>query len=473
MSMNRRELLQLAGGIAGSVALSRRADAKGGRKHRNRPRSIRRDVCVLGGGSSGCYAAVHLQDRGASVAVIEKQERLGGHAETFTDPGSGVPIDIGVVVFENIPIVNDYFARFGVPLMPAGFSGGQTEYIDFETGLPATGYSPPSQAETGGALFAYRQVLAQYPYLEDGFQLPDPVPEELLRPFGDLVETYGLQAMFPIAFQYNQGAGNLLKNPAIFGMKLFGAAVVDSILGVGFNVVPSGTGSLYRAIHDHLGEDAFTSSEVRHISRNCRGRYPLEVEVSTPEGLLKISCKKLVVAFPPTPRGLRPLDFDRHEVRLFSRLESQHYSTGVVELSGLSPDQGMQNVQQGTTYDLPPLPGLYGINPTGAPGLWNVKYGSVHEGLSEYAVQCAIIRDLQRIKEKGTLPVEFKRFAIFKNHSPFHIQATAKDVARGFYNDLNALQGHRDTFYTGATFQTNDSSQIWRFTEQLLPSILV
>jgi heterodisulfide reductase subunit A-like polyferredoxin len=42
--------------------------------------TIVRDVCILGGGSTGTYAAIRLsQDMGKSVVVIEKTERLGGH----------------------------------------------------------------------------------------------------------------------------------------------------------------------------------------------------------------------------------------------------------------------------------------------------------------------------------------------------------------------------------------------------------
>lgn len=39
---------------------------------------LQRDVCIIGGGASGTYAAVRLQQMGKSVALIEKQSRLGG-----------------------------------------------------------------------------------------------------------------------------------------------------------------------------------------------------------------------------------------------------------------------------------------------------------------------------------------------------------------------------------------------------------
>jgi cation diffusion facilitator CzcD-associated flavoprotein CzcO len=39
---------------------------------------LERDVCIIGGGASGTYAAVRLQQMGLSVAVIEQKPRLGG-----------------------------------------------------------------------------------------------------------------------------------------------------------------------------------------------------------------------------------------------------------------------------------------------------------------------------------------------------------------------------------------------------------
>ena len=115
---------------------------------------IERDVCVLGGGSSGTFTAVRLRDSGKSVVVLERKDRLGGHCETYTDPATGVPVDYGVVVFHNIPVVTSYFARFGVPLvaLSLGGGGGATEYFDYRTGHQVAGYTPPSQADSGARI---------------------------------------------------------------------------------------------------------------------------------------------------------------------------------------------------------------------------------------------------------------------------------------------------------------------------------
>ena len=465
MNIRRRQVLSLAGGSL-LTTLTGAAQARG-----RRPGRLRRDVCVVGGGSAGTHAALRLQDQGSSVAVIERSGRLGGHAQTYVDPDSGVPINIGVIVFEDVELVRSYFARFGVVTAPFGMSGSAPHYVDFTTGTEVEGYVPPSQDETGAALFAYRQILAtQFPYLDDGFELPDPVPEDLAMPLSAFVEKYSLQALVPTLFQFGQGLGDVLSNPALYVLKNFSAAVVDSILGVGFVTIPSGVATLYDAAAAELAEDVIYHSVVTCVQRKHRGRYPVEVHVYSPDGPMVVECKKLLVAFPPSPESFAPFDFDRQELALFRAFRANHYSTGVVRLSGLPAAASLQNVGTDTPYHLPPLPGVYGLNPTGAPDLWNVKYGS-SVLLGEHQVQRAIRQDIRRIGRRGPFPVRFEGFATFKNHSPFELMASSAQVARGFHARINALQGYRNTFYTGATFQTHDSSLIWRFNERLVPTI--
>lgn len=55
--------------------------------HKGHLEIIRRDVCIIGGGATGTYAAVRLsQDMGKSVIVVEKTGRLGGHVGEYRPP---------------------------------------------------------------------------------------------------------------------------------------------------------------------------------------------------------------------------------------------------------------------------------------------------------------------------------------------------------------------------------------------------
>jgi hypothetical protein len=64
-------------------------------------------------------------------------------------------------------------------------------------------------------------------------------------------------------------------------------------------------------------------------------------------------------------------------------------------------------------------------------------------------------------------------FVGFNNHSPYELTVSTDAISNGFYDKLNALQGKRNTWYTGATWQEHDSSLIWNWTEYtLLPRML-
>ncbi|KAH8914923.1 hypothetical protein BT69DRAFT_1342029, partial [Atractiella rhizophila] len=162
-----------------------------GASQAGRTTTIERDYVIIGGGSTGVYSAIYLKDKGKSVAVVEAKDILGGHTETYVDPVTSRPINLAVVVFQANQVAKDYFARLNISTITQvpGSSQTPTQYYNYATGEQAS-YSP--SPDTGTALQAYAAQLAKYPYLETGFNLPSPVPEDLLLKFGDFVDKYQL-----------------------------------------------------------------------------------------------------------------------------------------------------------------------------------------------------------------------------------------------------------------------------------------
>lgn len=465
MTLHRRDLLKLVGSSAGVLA-AREALAAGPALHR--------DVCILGGGSAGTYAALRLRDQGRTVAIVERSSRLGGHAETYRDPGTGAPIDIGVIVFPDNPLVRGYFGRFGVPLItpPAGGGGGRSSFVDFRTGRAVSAYEP-SQAELGAALVKYFQlVTGPFGFLaQNGYQLPDsgPLLRQLVQPFGEFAKDNGLEALLPLFHLYEQGFGPLLDIPTLYVLKNLGPEVTGAILGGSFLSAATGVGSLYDAATTALASDTLFDSEVLRVVRPPRG--PIVLVVDTPRGPRVVQCEKLLVTAPPLLSNLCQFDLDATEWSLFSRFDSNHYYTGVLETSGLAPDQSLVNAAPDTPFNLPRLPGIYSISPSPVPGLTNVKYGSTRP-LSDHAVRAAIRADLGRVKLPGSSKIRLKDFAIFKAHSPYALMASPSEIRRGFYASLEGLQGRRRTYYASATFQTHSSAAVWAYVEGLLPSLV-
>jgi hypothetical protein len=159
------------------------------------PKVVDVDVAIIGGGSGGIHAAIQLKDAGASVMVIEKKDQIGGHTETYTNPSTGVVSNVGVTVFENTDLVKRYFARLGVPIITNSLETPSARY-DFALGIPIP--PPDDQQEViQAAVQAYTEnVLSKYGWIDQGFLVPDPVPEELYLPFAQFAENYNFSLSF-------------------------------------------------------------------------------------------------------------------------------------------------------------------------------------------------------------------------------------------------------------------------------------
>jgi hypothetical protein len=477
MGFTRKDVLRLAGASAGAAAIGRAGLAGAGVLPQPEAMAqasavsassiITRDVAVIGGGSTGTYAAIRLRDLGKSVVVVETNDRLGGHTHTYTDPGTGGKVDIGVVVWHELPIVRDYFARFGIPLEKASFdSAGQvSKYVDYRTGKEVTGYAP---SDPSAGLAAYATQLSQYAYLEAGFDLPDPIPADLLLPFGDFVKKYKLDSAVGTIFNFGQGLGDLLRQPTLYVFKNFGLDILRN-LQVGFLTTARHNNSeLYEKARTELGADALLRSRVIATDRDASGYA--NILVQTPSGLKIIRARKLLVTIPPKLDNLFGFDLDATEISLFGQFRNSGYYTGLLRGTGIPDNYAVTNIGQDTAYHLPSLPGVYSISPSGIPGLHQVKYGSPYQ-LSETAVKADILAGVKRLRTAGTLPTTTPEFAAFASHSPFELTVPTGAIKSGFYRKLYDLQGRNRTFYTGAAFHTHDSSLLWQFTEALLPRI--
>ena len=464
MGIRRREVLKVLASSSAAITglLEREASASGD--------ELERDVAIIGGGAAGTYAALRLRDLGKSVAIIERSGRLGGHAETFRDPVSGAPIDIGVVIFPDNSLVRNYFGRFSQPLFTASFAGGTSQFVDFRTGRPVNAFNPGG-AELGGALFRYLQILAtRFPFLEqNGFQLPGPGPvlDELLQPFGQFAQNNGLNALLPTFFQFEQGFGPLLNATTLYVLKNMSTTVVVSLINSSFLIAPFGTSALYEAATAGLSGDVLFDADLVSVDRSRANRT--RVVVQTPRGRRTIKAKRLLFTAPPILPNFAGFDLDFAEFATLARFSPHHYWTAVAKLEGLPPGLSLVNAAPETPFNLAPS-GIYSIGPSAAPGLFNIKYGSSGP-IFDFLVKLAIRADIARVSVPGVKSIGFNGFSIFKNHSPYLLVASPREIRAGFYRDLQNLQGRNGTFYAGAAFQTHNSAAIWAYLEELLPTL--
>lgn len=443
-------------------------------------KTISRDVCIVGGGSSGTYAAVRLKDMNQSVVVIERNDYLGGHTHTYRDPNSGETDDYGVIIWHNLTLVRRYFDRFNVSLeyisQEASSAVEGSLLVDFTAGQTVTNITSPDPT---AALEAYEAQLVKYPFLNQGYYLPSPVPQDLLLPFSDFVQKYDLSAMVSTAFQYNQGQGDILSMSTLYTMKLFGADILQNLATGGFlTTAHHDNSALYSNAAAYIGTDNIllnttVAFAIRPPANSTNGRTLL-LTTSTDGTNSLLSCGKMLITIPPITDTLTPFILDGHEYSVLAPFKARGYYTGILSNAVLPPNiTQITAASASNEYGLPDFPTIYYLSSTRIPGLTDVKYGS-NTPLSDDEVQSNIIHDVQKLASADIIfSAQTPDFVAFKSHAPFELYVEAEDIESGFYDNLYGLQGYRGTWWTGAAWHVQDSSLLWNFTEyEVLPKMM-
>ena len=272
---------------------------------------------------------------------------------------------------------------------------------------------------------------------------------------------------------YGQGLGNILNLPTLYAIKYFSPELLQDPQIGSLTTVRQDNSELYEKAQAELGADALLNSNIVAMDRSNASMA--KIIVRTPTGQKLILAKKIVSTIPPLLSNLHGFDLDATERPIFKQFQYHTYYVGLLNHSGIPDNLLLTNVGANTVYNLPVLPAAYLIRPTRAPGLHIFEAGTNDlQVLSNTQMEANIVASIDRMRAAGTLPggnEPTPGYAVFARHVPFELYVPSSVIANGFYNRLFALQGRKNTFWTGATFVTHDSSLIWRYTETLLANI--
>ncbi|RYP83578.1 hypothetical protein DL769_001332 [Monosporascus sp. CRB-8-3] len=457
---------------------------------------ITRDVCVIGGGSSGIHAAVSLNDLNKTVAVVEQSGRLGGHTATYIDPKTQTPIDFGVIIHQPLKELTGFFERFGIPLLNMSSGHWNRPGEPANQSLPSVGYSTFRKdvdfrngavvdrpvVDPAESLARMAEIISRFPYILHGYTLPDPVPEELYISFGTFLERHNVTDVISVYYQFSQGMGDLLHLPTIYAIKYFNLGDLQALKTGYFTAATGNTAELYSRAGDYIGlQNIFLQSTVvaanRVVGTTVTGRP--ELIISGPgTGLKLLSCSQILLTIPPTMSNIGGWDLSEAERTTFSRFTlANGYWTGLVTSVGLNESVTYWNAAATTPFKTPVLPALYALTPTGLlDDVWAVKFGANTPDLTDAQVQQMIqdeIRTLQHAfgsREASDTEDDKVKFLSFASHSPFMLQVTPEEIGHGFYTDLSSLQGGfgGTMFYSGATFHTHYTALLWHFNKEVV-----
>lgn len=373
---------------------------------------------------------------------------------------------------QDIPVVTEYFERLGVPLFTStaasaagGAGSAPTINADFSLGLAAPTANVSTEALTA-AFQRYAQYLAvNFSTVYPGYYLPDPVPEDLLLPYGEFMTKYGLEPIVNLINTFIQPA-EATKEIALYPLKLL---ALDPLLSIqsGFKVTPD-LQVLYRAAQAILGDNVFYNSTVTSLSRSDSG---VEAVINTPEGPQRIKAKKLLMSAPPVASNLAGWDVSATESDLFGKFKGQQYYASIIRHTGL-PNATLQNVGFTTAFNLPSLPALFNVVPTGLEDRTSIAYYAARERVEPEAMKADTIATLNRLSANGVIGPGECEFVEVYDHANVRMYVEPEEIRDGFYTKLYALQGVNSTYWTGAAWVTQASSPIWDYTKALVSTMV-
>lgn len=435
---------------------------------------IYRDLVVIGGGATGVYSAWRAIEGGnLSVSVIEASDRLGGHVDTFYDPATNRPIDYGVQAYINNEQTQEFFSRFDVALNASTTSPFKTYVADFKAGVVIPNATYPDPTTLIGPLTNYLTVMStNFPFLGEGtFDLPDPVPADLLMPFGQFVAKYNISDVVSVIFTFAHTVGNLLEAPTLYVVQNFG---VPHILGLasGYMYAPAGNQAVYDAAAEWLGNRVVYNTKVASTTRNQDGTTNIQLSNGA-----KIAAKKVLVTIPPTLDNLAGFDLDDEETFLFEQWSHVPYFVGVTQQTGLPDLTNFINVDTSSVGNLPTTPYLWRLETVGVPGYQTIKVVGEADSVKArgvvYDAVTKIDKSLATLSLGGSTGPGDDIFAAWQEHKLLGLNVPTESIQSGFYKSLYGLQGRHNTYWTGNAWASDYSPLLWAFTDKrVLPYIL-
>jgi hypothetical protein len=370
--------------------------------------------------------------------------------------------EYGVGGYFNLEITRNFFDLVAVPYQKFTAPAATYDFINFETGERV---NPGQSLDPYTAASQYLAAIQQFDYLWTGaYYLPDDVPEVLLRPFREFVEANSLQGVLQFVQTWTEAVGNLLETPLLYVIQGFSLSPIDGFLRVGGIVPTNGTHELFRMAARYIGEENILyNSEVTAADRDSTG---VELLVEGTRGMQTVvRAKQLLITIPPILANLDGFNMNEDERSVFSKPRHNSFYGGVAANTSIPDGVNLVNLNpshQPGSLPLPPF--LYALDYTGISGYHTTRITGDAQFTEEDARRL-LLEDLKRMEEAGTFPgVQQPTIVALANHTPNNLHVSNEEVRDGLYKKLYALQGHRNTYYTGYTFCTDYSPQLWNYT---------
>lgn len=404
------------------------------------------DICVVGGGPAGVYAAYLLEQKGYSVTLFEKEAVVGGKT---------VP-DINPEGTENVRhILTSSMSTIASVIEELGMEGNGTPlpqrniYTSLGQIIPE-GAIPPTQEQLE-ALQKYVLLTAPtsplYPYIVASSNTD--VPEELTVPFVEWAAANNIAAIVPAFYNIvtNYGYDFLERVPAVYILKY-----------LAFGTFPASNWELYpfHRVIQELGR-GLNDLRVNSFVDSIKVKKNFQKIKVTGQKKTTVKCAKTIIAFPQTSKSMAVLKGAGDTKSIFDDVQFVYYHEVIVRNEQLVP--GI--IPASTSYVQAPKPGTSNEEPNiylrfqeneGVVVLLNS--GEMIYSKDEVL---SIVKD--HIAKLWSIDLPKEDMLYYGEHVYFpHVSTEV--FGDGFYETVAEKQGVENVYFTGALFrfETVDSA---------------
>ncbi len=414
-------------------------------------------IAIIGAGAAGLSAAWALKKKGYSnVTVFEKADRVGGKCVTFEYEGHAIDLAAHEMLagYTDVMRIAD---DVGAPTQGwqdvLVYDRASQRFLDIMSASTTGGYST---LQVAGASLRYTwMLLTRYRnFARPGTGLAE-APDELFQPVGSWLNAMRLDALQVIVtfVMQVQGYGRMDEVPAAYFVKFQGLRnwVSNVLHNIGImhgwpRVFSRGFQDLWDRVAANL--DIRFNSQIVSIERQLKpGAAVTGVNISL-LGQEAEQFDALILATPldrPTLQGLG-LDLSEQESRLSAQVRYHTFVTTACRVEGLPagvvgtiPLPGMlEYTGYIKVYKDCDVAVFFSVAPTPTPDLDDI-----------YRRICATVAAIP--PGQGTQPRVVER--VRQQAWPYFPHPETTAMAAGYFVELQALQGVRQTFYAGSLLE--------------------
>ena len=414
-------------------------------------------ICIIVGGAAGLSMGYFLKQQGyRHITILEKEARVGGKCLSITYAGKS--FDLGAnYITSSYRQVKRLARKFGMRYYTEGQLNAYDGPSNRLTSLREAILSHTSFWKLAGQSLRYFykrwQLNSVLSTRRPGYKGIAAHPE-LTQSFGNWLTINGLPDLamlfqIPISLM---GYGQLNEIPAAYGLTSMSLGTFADLMLAAFSTRILGYPKRFTEGYQRLWERISWGLDVlpgAQVLRVTRGGKRIVVEFAVQEELLRpgrparetLVCDRLVIAVPLFSAALEPfMDLNPAEKALFKQVIYDPYVVTTYQVSGMEAFTAV-------TYMLPE-PEI------GHPFVVTRQFADTD--LISFYTRASYDQPVHKETillnnaafARRAAGVELGDYYTFSEF-PYFPHVGSESMANGFYDELEALQGRQNTFYTG------------------------